>query len=219
MPKNTDFWNFFDQVAAPQLAHRQATFRKIFEYLDLINGPIAIAETGCARLENNWGGDGQSTVMFDRYINLRDQESTCHTVDINPTSVAACKQLVSNRTTVTQADSVYYLSRLANEFEKNSRFISLLYLDSFDLDSTYWFQSAAHHLKELTALMRCINKSTLVVVDDCPLVANFIPAPNNQMVLLSNPSIGGKGLLVAEFANAVGAKLEFAEYQAGWSGF
>lgn len=157
--------------------------------------------------------------MFDRYINCRDQESKCLTVDINPTSVAACKKLVSNRTTVTEEDSVHYLSRLANDFEGNDQFISLLYLDSFDLDPTYWFQSAAHHLKELAAIMRCINGKTLVVVDDCPLVANFIPAPNNQMALLNNPSIGGKGLLVAEFANAVGAKLEFAEYQAGWSGF
>jgi hypothetical protein len=31
--------------------------------------------------------------------------------------------------------------------------------------------------------------------------------------------VGGKGRLVAEFAEACGAKLEFSDYQAAWSGF
>jgi hypothetical protein len=35
---------------------------------------------------------------------------------------------------------------------------------------------------------------------------------------IETPAIGGKGRLIAEYAQAVGAKLEFAEYQAGWTG-
>jgi hypothetical protein len=216
---NRDFWEFFDKTAAPQLALREKTFRRIFQYLDQLDGPINIVETGCARLENNWAGDGQSTVLFDKYINTRDTKSQVLTVDINSQNVIECQKLVSKRTVVSNDDSVHFLSNLAVSFQKNNQFISFLYLDSFDLDMDYWFQSAAHHLKELTSVMRCIDNKTLVVVDDCPLNTNFVPTSNDQIAFIGNPSVGGKGRLVAEYAKAVGAKLEFAEYQAGWSGF
>ena len=216
---NTNFWEFFDKTAAPQLAYREKTFRRIFQYLDQLDGPIQIVETGCARLENNWAGDGQSTVLFDKYINSRDTKSQVLTVDINPQNVIECQRLVSKRTIVTNDDSVHFLANLTISFEKNNQFISLLYLDSFDLDTDYWFQSAAHHLKELASIMRCINNKTLVVIDDCLLSANFAPTSNDQIAFIGNPSVGGKGRLVAEYAKAVGAKLEFSEYQAGWTGF
>ena len=216
---NRDFWEFFDKTAAPQLALREKTFRRIFQYLDELDGPINIVETGCARLENNWAGDGQSTVLFDKYINARDTKSQVLTVDINSQNVIECQKLVSKRTVVSNDDSVHFLANLAVSFQKNNQSISFLYLDSFDLDMDYWFQSAAHHLKELTSVMRCIDNRTLVVVDDCPLNANFVPTSNDQIAFIGNPSVGGKGRLVAEYAKAVGAKLEFAEYQAGWTGF
>lgn len=213
------FWDFFNKEAAPRLAHRERTFRKVFEYLDQLDGPITIVETGCARLAGNWSGDGQSTLLFDKYISARDENSICFTVDINPTSVSECLKLVSPRVNVTLDDSVHYLHELAIKFKENGQFISFVYLDSFDLDMVYWQQSAIHHLKELCALQPCINKKTLLVVDDCPLNVNFLPAQNNQIHMIGNPSVGGKGRLVSEYAEAIGAKLEFAEYQAGWTGF
>src|SRR5271165_3547670 len=112
MHKNPDFWRFFNDEAAVKLALRESTFRRIFEMLDLVAGPLTIVETGCARLAGNWAGDGQSTVMFDRYISGRDQESVCYTVDISPVSVAECKKLVSKRVQVSQDDGVHYLSAL-----------------------------------------------------------------------------------------------------------
>jgi hypothetical protein len=217
--KNTEFWSFFDKLVAPRLGLRQITLRKTFEYLDSLSGPILIVETRCARMADNWEGDGQSTLLFDKYITLRDEESICYTVDISSDSVDACRKLVSSRVHVTQDDSVHHLVALSNELQKINVPISLLYLDSFDLDMANWQPSAIHHIKELCAIMKSINHQTLVVVDDCPLNANFTPAPNGQFNLLGDPSIGGKGRIVAEFAKAVGAKLEFAEYQAGWTGF
>ena len=217
--ENNGFWNFFNNEAAPKLAHRERTFRKIFEYLDRIEGPISIVETGCARLEGNWAGDGQSTLLFDKYISFRDEESICFTVDINPLSVEACLGLVSSRVHVVEDDSVHFLSELVKKFQNEGQFISFIYLDSFDLDMTYWQPSAIHHLKELVAVRVCMNAKTLLVVDDCPLNANLLPTDNNQMQIIGSPSVGGKGRLVAEYADAVGAKLEFAEYQAGWTGF
>jgi hypothetical protein len=217
--KNNEFWAFFDSVAAPQLAHREKTFRKIFEYLDSIKEPLIIVETGCARLANNWGGDGQSTVMFDKYITARDNESVCYTVDISPQSVEACKTLVSNRVSINQDDSVRYLTGLIRRLTNQKKKVNFLYLDSFDLDMQYWFPSAAHHLKELLAAFPCVDEKTLVVVDDCPLNVNFLPGDNQQVLFLTSPEIGGKGRLVAEFAGAADATLLFAEYQAGWVGF
>ena len=219
MSNTNEFWNFFNTQAAPALAQREKTFRQQFEYLDSRPGPLLIVETGCARRANNWAGDGQSTVLFDHYIQARDQLSDCLTVDINPVSVAECKKLVSDRVTVTQDDSVHYLWQLAAQLQSQQKKIDLLYLDSFDLDMVYWMPSAIHHLKELTAVMRCIDKDTLVVVDDCPLNANFITGDNQQIHFVGNPSVGGKGRLIAEFAQASGAKVAFAEYQAGWTGF
>jgi hypothetical protein len=219
MNMNHEFWDFFNDQAAAKLALRTKTFRKIFEYLDFVDGPITIVETGCARLADNWAGDGQSTVLFDKYICSRDQESECYTVDINPESVSACKQLVSPRMIVTQDDSVHYLNVLAKEFSRVEKRISFLYLDSFDLDKTYWYPSAIHHLKELTAVMRCIDAKTLVVVDDCPLNGDFVPGDGNQISFVGPASVGGKGRLIAEYAAAAGARMLFAEYQAGWAGF
>jgi hypothetical protein len=120
---------------------------------------------------------------------------------------------------VTQDDSVHYLSSLAKKFGQVKKNISFLYLDSFDLDRTYWYPSAIHHLKELTAVMRCINAETLVVVDDCPLNADFVPGDGNQISFVGSATVGGKGRLVAEYAAAAGARKFFAEYQAGWTGF
>jgi len=39
------------------------------------------------------------------------------------------------------------------------------------------------------------------------------------VLVLGAASVGGKGRLVAEYAAAAGAKLLFAEYQAGWTDF
>lgn len=217
--KTEDFWKFFDTVAAPKLDFREKTFRKIFEYLDLIEGPLTIVETGCVRLEDNWVGDGQSTILFDKYINYRDRDSICYTVDINPASVSECKRLVSSRVHVTTDDSVHYLRLLSEELKREEKFINFAYLDSFDVDLVYWHYAAIHHLKELLAISNCINNTTLIAVDDCPLNADFLPGEEGQIVFLGVPSVGGKGRLIAEFAAASGAKVEFAGYQVGWTGF
>ena len=218
MADTDEFWAFFNSAAAPNLALREKTFRKIFEYLDSQVGEVTIVETGCARQAGNWAGDGQSTVLFDRYITARDRYSKCYTVDISPVSVAECRKLVSSRVQVTQQDSVQYLGALTKEL-RGYNAINLLYLDSFDIDWIYWQPSAIHHLKELLAIRPVIDEFTLVVVDDCPQNINFRPEPDGRAVVIGAPSVGGKGRLVAEFASAVGAQMEFADYQAGWTGF
>jgi hypothetical protein len=109
------------------------------------------------------------------------------------------------------------LSNLVKEYDANNHKISFLYLDSFDLDMNYWQPSAIHHLKELAIAMRVLTSESLVAVDDCPGTADFIlNESNNTLDFVTPPRVGGKGRLVAEFAEAVGAKCLFAQYQAGW---
>jgi hypothetical protein len=126
--------------------------------------------------------------------------------------------LVSDRVQVNQDDSVHYLHGLSQRLQDENKTIAFAYLDSFDLDRDYWQPSAIHHLKELLAIKDCINKETLIVVDDCPMQTHYVSDGEGMIKTIGAPSIGGKGRLIAEYAQATGAKLEFSEYQAGWTG-
>jgi hypothetical protein len=214
-----EFWAYYEAHAAPRLDLREHTFRKVFSYLDTLPAPITIVETGCVRVADNWGGDGQSTILFDKYVTSRGHGSKVYSVDLNSDNVTTCRSLVSANVEVTVADSVAYLDTLTRQLLERRTRVSLFYLDSFDLDLTYWFPSACHHLKELVAAWRSIDKQTLVVVDDCPLSAHLVINKEGKLVSAMQPIVGGKGRLVAEFAQQVGLKPLFASYQAGWVGF
>jgi len=218
MSANSEFYNWFNEIA-PKLINREIAFRKIFKYLDSLPDPIIIVETGCLRTNDNFM-DGQSTLLFDKYTLSRGNGSKVYTVDINRTSTDVCKKVVSDNVKITTEHSVKYLNNLVNEFSINKKKISMFYLDSFDVDWKYPYPSAAHHLKELTAINKILNKETLVVVDDAPAVANLTKNNNEWEILKSPPPvIGGKGFLVHEFAEDVGAKVLFSHYQTAWIGF
>ena len=89
----------------------------------------------------------------------------------------------------------------------------MLYLDSFDVNWDYPFESSAHHLKELAASMPYINKDTLVVVDDAPINLVGYRDSNNNFKLIKETRIGGKGILVHEYAKSVNAEIFFSHYQ------
>jgi hypothetical protein len=215
-----DFWSYFETSAEPNLANRAISFRKIFEYLDQFETPVTIVETGCLRQLGNFAGDGQSTLLFDKYVTWRGDGSHVYTVDLDPKAVAACKSVVGHNVTVHCGDSVAYLNSLAQGFIDNNTQITLLYLDSYDVDWSYWFPSAAHHLKELAVAQRFINTDTLVVIDDCGLNTTVLLDDAGAASMLTGHTIvGGKGRLVAELAGQLGIQPVFAHYQVGWTGF
>ena len=113
------------------------------------------------RTKDNWQGDGQSTLLFDKYAE-HHHGSFVHTVDIDQDATATCSAMVSKRVSVHTGDSVAFLKSL------DVSPIDLLYLNSFDLDMNYPLPSAIHHLKELVAIAPMISSETLVVVDDSP---------------------------------------------------
>ena len=114
-------------------------------------------------------------------------------------------------------DSVLFLSKLAAQFRATGASIDLLYLDSFDLDWDNPAPSAAHHLKELAAISPVIRTDTLVVVDDAPCSSFLMIDDRQQATLVRPPTVSGKGLLVAEYAAAVNATLQFSHYQVAWT--
>ena len=176
MSVDLDFYKWFNNIAS-KLDQREIAFRKIFKYLDSQPTPIIIVETGCLRVKDNFL-DGQSTLLFDKYTLSRGEQSKVYTVDINPNSTKVCKQVVSNNVEITTDDSVRYLNNLTSNFLENKTKVSMFYLDSFDVDWRYTYPSAAHHLKELTSIMRLLNNDTLIVVDDSPAFGNLTQTEN-----------------------------------------
>ena len=219
---NKKFNEFFESIKN-KLGIRQTSFTKIFQYLDNIEGPINIVETGCLRIKDNFKGDGQSTLLFDKYTQNREERSKVYTVDINPKATEFCKSIVSNNVEIHTGDSVKYLTELMPKLKKQNEKISLFYLDSFDVDWQSSDRSAAHHLKEITAIIDYISEETLIVIDDAPILAPMKIEDKKLSIITEHPApkpfVGGKGYLVNEFAYANDATLYFSNYQTAWFNF
>ena len=219
---NEEFNNFFESIK-DKLGIRKTSFTKIFQYLDKIEGPINIVETGCLRIKDNFKGDGQSTLLFDKYTQYRGGKSKVYTVDINPKATEVCKSVVSDNVEIHTGDSVKYLTELMPKLKKQNEKISLFYLDSFDVDWQSSDRSAAHHLKEITAIIDYISEETLIVIDDAPILAPMKIEDKKLSIITEHPApkpfVGGKGYLVNEFAYANDATLYFSNYQTAWYNF
>lgn len=177
----------FDELYASKLGKRKGTFRKMFEMMEALERPLNIIETGCVRILGNWEGDGQSSVMLDRFLH---HHNSCHLdiYDISQDHVNKCKTVVSHpNTTVHCQDSVKGLW----EYSAN---VDVLYLDSFDVDFNNTFPSAFHHIKEMCSIIRHLSPGAIVMVDD-------------------NMNNKGKGQYIHEFMNNIGATVVMDEYQ------
>ena len=210
-----NFFDHFEAVWAPRLGPRSHTFRAMFDFLakKKPQGHL-ILETGCAREADNFEGDGQSTCMFDRFVD--EYSGECHTVDISEAACKFSRSVVGARTRVHNEDSVPFLRRMAGELLKERRSIDLLYLDSFDWDPENPVPSALHHLKELCAISPALGGGTLVVVDDSfHSLRGFLNAEKNY-VLLEDQGISGKARYVAQYFQQISIPLAFDGYQCGW---
>lgn len=205
------FLPVFDAEYAGRLGIRADSFRRMFEILEgMSKTEYSIVETGCARTEGNWTGDGQSTLLFDRFVNY--WQGRVQTIDIDEDSCNRLRGQVSERVTINCSDSVSHLGRLGRGGKLD---IDLLYLDSFDLDWRNPHPSALHHLLELCAVMPLLARGTLVVVDDSPRQW-AVAVKNNKASLVQDCGVGGKGGYVAEFFSRIGCTPVIEGYQHGW---
>jgi hypothetical protein len=185
-------WDEYFSGIKPRLNKRRAGFQKIFDFLGGLNSPV-IVETGTYREENNYEGDGCSTLLFDSFVDYHG--GVVLSVDIDP---KACDLAKENTcfTEVIESDSVEFLGTLEGK-------IDLLYLDSYNIaDWNNDWAPAAHHLKELFAAKNCIKEGTMIVVDD------NLKLPNGKRL--------GKGRLIYELMESLGIDPCFDDYQIGW---
>jgi hypothetical protein len=63
----SDTWSLYFNEVSERLGKRRSSFDTMFEFLSEIKHPTII-ETGTYREENNYEGDGCSTLLFDKYI-------------------------------------------------------------------------------------------------------------------------------------------------------
>ena len=185
-------WDDYFTEVKPKLGARAQGFEKIFAYLDETTNPTII-ETGTYREENNFTGDGCSTLLFDNYVN--DRGGNVISIDIDPKACALASANTSNLTEVVESDSVEFLGTLRGS-------VTLLYLDSYNIQN--WqddWAPAAHHLKELFAAKDIIQHDTLIVIDD------NIKHESKRL---------GKGRLVYELMESLGIEPFLDDYQVGW---
>lgn len=213
---HNEFWNYFNSFAYPQLEHRAETFKLAFQHLSNLQRPVCIIETGCVRNKGTFTGEGQSTILFDKFSECVPG-SMIHSVDISSDSTDMCKSLVSSRVQVHTMDSVLFLKDKCRNLITPYQHIDLLYLDSYDVNFDQPHDSAMHHMKELIAATPLISSNTLILLDDSPSYASFF-FDKGQMKLASNQKIGGKGKYIANYMENIGKKPVAQAYQVAWLG-
>jgi hypothetical protein len=149
----------FDKEFSEALGKTQRwqAFTLIAEDLIARGRPLYIVETGCARQQGNWSGDGLSTVLWDWLITRAGGRSV--TYEINHKNILEGRKMVS-KAEIVQCDSVVGLRN-----NENPDKIDLLYLDSYDL--TDGIESPLHHLAELTSIYAALPSGCLIAIDDC----------------------------------------------------
>jgi hypothetical protein len=175
---------------------RQEGFRFMVNSLRELSDPL-IVETGCARQENNFLGDGMSTLIWDTLINEMGSGSV-HSVDLSTEAVMFAASKVSKKTTLVNGDSIRFLADLESKLDRS---IDLLYLDSYDFDVNDPHPSSLHHIFELLAIKKALRPGSLVAVDD-----NFFHWGKWM----------GKGLYVSQYMDSVGKPMVHRGYQWIW---
>jgi hypothetical protein len=198
---DTAFATRFTAEFAPRLAARRDGFAILFADLASRAADTLIVETGTLRIADNWSGDGQSTYMFDQFVQAETRAGRAagfFSIDVDLESLAVARRACSHATNLVCNDSVYALHTLARQLAGGR--LTLLYLDSFNLDPGNPLPSARHHMMELTAAAPLLATGSLVAIDDYAV----------------GGTLGGKGLLVDAYMQAIDATVLYSGYQKIW---
>jgi len=160
-----DFHQWFNQLFTPRLGKRAGTMYQAL-LLAIARNAQTYVETGTARENGNWVGDGQSTIVFGAFAQrYRTHLWTC---DLNPAAIES-----SQRATNGLHPNISFHTGDSLEFLRNfDRPIDFLYLDSFDFglnpgDDPNPPQD--HALKEYQAARPRLHTNSIILVDDCAL--------------------------------------------------
>jgi hypothetical protein len=153
--------------------------------------PATIVETGTSA----YGTD--SSRLFDSYV--KNYGGNFYSIDIRKQAKYDLIFQHSRQSKFLVGDSVEKLSDLSESEELS--YVDLVYLDSWDVD---WFRpelSAKHGLNEFLAIERILKPGSVLVVDDTPKSANWIPFEARGIASTFKKTHGvlpGKGALIIE---------------------
>jgi len=167
---------------------------------------FVFVETGCA------AHGTKSTLLWDKFVNIFG--GNVFSVDLSIQSVMEARQYVSHKTTITHSDSLLYLPQLDSK-------IDFLYLDSYDVDFLNPRDSAEHHLKEFNCVKHLLEKGSVVLIDDTPSCPEWLDNGQHcpiytQFKQQFDPNMCGKGSLVNQELEKMGAVKVMHQYQALW---
>jgi SAM-dependent methyltransferase len=175
-----------------RLYHRRDGFAFIMLKLSQLARPVFIVETGTARQEGNWSGDGQSTLIWDWVI--RQIGGYAVSVDIDEEAVKIAHRQASR--VYCKCDDSQQFLRTMPDAEK----VDLLFLDAYDWGDSKQANtlSELHHVGELAAIYERLRPGCLIAVDDCHGIDR------------------GKHVLVQEFFNRLGVEPKHRGYISVW---
>lgn len=163
-------------------------------------------ETGCS------AHGTKSTLLWDKFVNFYDGYVV--SVDLNKVAVDEANTSTSNKTNVFHSNSLDYLPKINN-------MIDFLYLDSYDVDFLNPSPSAEHHLAEFNKIKHLLHKNSIVLIDDTPLTPEWLDDGKNSPIYTTlkgqfKPNMAGKGSLVNQELEKMGATKILHQYQTLW---
>jgi len=211
-----EFYDSFINV----LDMRKDSFKAVFDVLlKMEKSRYNIIETGTTFGFNHWVESGQSTLMWDRFINTEGRDGSVISVDLDGKSCEIARTITSGKVNVIQGDSVEVLTDLASAMTLTGELVDLIYLDSWDVTTEDWEGGeggdntpAVHALRELKAVLPRLSKGGVILVDD-NMLDTFSSADQVREMFWSygherpwvyddQAGVRGKGRLVKEYMDA-----------------
>jgi predicted O-methyltransferase YrrM len=202
---------------------RKDSFYAVFDLLlKMEKSSYNIIETGTTQYFNRWMESGQSTLMWDRFVNTGGRDGAIISIDLDENSCEKARRITSDKVNVINGDSVETLKNLTAAMEETGETVDVIYLDSWDVTTENWEGGrggedapALHALRELEAILPRLSAGGIVLVDD-NMIENLSSAdeirklfyefekaqPGKPWVYDESVGVRGKGRLVKEYMDA-----------------
>ena len=191
-----------------RVGKRQESFLIMVEHIMQCKNPF-IVETGMMRTDDNYEGDGMSTLLWHNLINVMKKgsyisiDNSKEAIDFARTKLGLDE--FDNK--LIHGDSVSTLFRLSRYWDPANNKIDLLYLDSFDMEFPDPVPSFTHIMFEFMAVKQFLAKDALICADD------------NIRVLRDNETeerYVSKGEYIRQYFEKIGNKPIHEGYQIVW---
>jgi hypothetical protein len=203
--------DIFDKKFYAGLGIRKDTMRRMLTLLEeQQKDSYVIVQTGISRKGlPSLSGEGAATQILDQFVNYYD--GVVWSVDPGPHDVQAVDQSTSAKTVLRTGDPAAELRWLRSILKR----VDCLYIDSMSLNWNAPEKTAELHLKELLAIKDLLVKGSVLVIDDSPLNANWLPPWIDSERRNSIRFPNGKGLSVIPYLQKhMDVQTELHQYQA-----